>query len=67
MRTSLSETVLKRNMPKGDVKETSIVCIVANSLPKAYDSTEAHGGGSKHGYSRNCEADPDIWTMDLMI
>ena len=67
MKISLSESVMRRNMPKGDVKETSIVRIVANSLSKGYDSTEAHGGGSKHGYSRNCEADRDIWTMDLII
>jgi hypothetical protein len=67
MRASLSEAVLKRNMAKADVKETSIVCIVANSLCKGYDSTEPHGGGSKHGYSRNYEADRDIWTMDLII
>lgn len=67
MRASLSETVMRRNMPKSDVKEASIVCIVANSLYKGYDSTEAHGGGSKHGYPRNYEADRDIWTMDLII
>lgn len=54
-------------MARGDVKETSIVRIVANSLSKGYNTTEAHGDGSKHGYSRNCEADPDIWTMDLII
>lgn len=40
MKTSLSEGVMRRNMPKGDVKETSIVCIVANSLSKGYDSTD---------------------------
>ena len=67
MRTSLSESVMRRNMTKGDVKETSIVRIVANSLSKGYNTTEAHGDGSKHGSSRNCEADPDIWTMDLII
>ena len=60
MKTSLSEGVMRRNMPKGDVKETSIVCIVVNSLCKGYESTEAHGGGSKHGYPRNCEAGRDI-------
>jgi len=47
-------------MPKGDVKETSIVCIVANSLFKGYDSMEARGRGSRHGYQPNCEADRDI-------
>jgi ATP-dependent Clp protease protease subunit len=31
---------MKRYMPKGDVKETSIVCIVANNLSKVYDSKE---------------------------
>ena len=39
MKTSLAEGVMRRNMPKGDVKETSIVCIVANSLSKGYDSS----------------------------
>lgn len=44
MRTSLSETVLKRNMAKGDVKETSTVCIVVNSLYEECDSIEAEDG-----------------------
>lgn len=67
MKTSLSERVMRGNMPKGDRKETSIVCIVANSLSKGYDSAEAQGRRSKHGSLRNYEADRDIWTMDLII
>jgi hypothetical protein len=41
MKTSLSERVMGRNMPKGDVKETCIVCIVANSLSNEDDSNDA--------------------------
>ena len=47
MRTSLSETVLKGNMPKGDVKETSTVCIVVNSLYEECDSIEAEDGSEE--------------------
>jgi hypothetical protein len=44
MRTSLSETVLKRNMAKGDVKETRTACTVVNSLYEECDSIEAEDG-----------------------
>lgn len=43
MKTSPSKSVLKRNTQKADVKETSIVWIVVNSLSKEYDSNEARG------------------------
>ncbi len=41
MKTSLSERVMRGNMPKVDVKETSIVCIVANSLSNQDDGNDA--------------------------
>jgi len=41
MKTSLSERVVKWNMPKGDVKEIIIACIVANSLSNEDDSDDA--------------------------
>ena len=45
MKTSLSERVMRGNMPKGDLKETSIVCIVVNSLSRGDDSIIiVHGG-----------------------
>ncbi len=37
-------------MPRGDAKETSIVCIVANSLSSERESTEALGREAKHEY-----------------
>jgi hypothetical protein len=49
MKTSPSGSVLKRNTQKADVKETSIVWIVANSLSKEYESNEARGRDAKHG------------------
>ena len=48
MKTSPSRSVLKRNTQKADVKETSIVWIVANSLSREYDSNEARGREAKH-------------------
>ena len=41
MKTSSPESVIRENMPKGDVKETSIVCIVVNSLSNEDDSNDA--------------------------
>jgi len=43
MKASLLESVLKMNTQKTDVKETSIVWIVANSLSREYDSNEVRG------------------------
>ena len=49
MKTSPSRRVPKRNTQKADLKETSIVWIVANSLSKEYDSNEPRGRDAKHG------------------
>jgi len=49
MKTFPSESVLKRNTQKVDVKETSIVWIVASSLSKEYNSNEPRGWEAKHG------------------
>ncbi len=49
MKTSPSRSVPKRNTQKADLKETTIVWIVANSLFKEYDSNEARGREAKHG------------------
>jgi hypothetical protein len=50
MKTSLSESAVRGHMPRADAKETSIVCIVTNSLSKGCDSTEARGREAKHEY-----------------
>ena len=41
MKTSLSERVMRGNMPKVDREKTSIVCIVANSLSNQDDGNDA--------------------------
>jgi hypothetical protein len=44
-----SKSVLKRNTQKVDLKETSIVWIVASSLSREYNSNEPRGREAKHG------------------
>jgi hypothetical protein len=39
---------LMRNTQEGDVKEITIVCTVANSLSKEYDSIEACSQKANH-------------------
>ena len=44
-----SKSVLKRNTQKVDLKETSIVWIVASSLSREYNSNEPRDREAKHG------------------